>query len=275
MDDFKLWGTLVNTFAVIGGSIIGLLIKQLIGGGKKQSARMEQLSDTIIKGVALCVLAIGITGTIKASVNDQILDALDGSYVGSPETPLQLVANLAGERSLLIIVSMVVGALIGQLLDLDRGINLLGEKIEGLARERFGNVAQGFVTASLLFCVGSMTIVGSLNSGLLGDHTMLYTKSTLDFVSSILFAVSLGIGVMFSAVFVLVYQGSVTLLAQWVAPLLSTEVITCMTGVGSILIIGLALNVLGITKLKIMNYTPAIFMPAIFIPLLEWIGTLA
>lgn len=275
MEQFKLWGTLVNTFAVLGGSMIGLLIKHLMGGGKKQSARMEQLSDTIIKGVALCVLAIGITGTIKAAVNDQILGALEGSYVGTPESPLQLVADLAGERSLLLIVSMVVGALIGQLLDLDRGINWLGEKVECAARDRFGNVAQGFVTASLLFCVGSMTIVGSLNSGLLGDHSMLYTKSILDFVASILFSVSLGIGVMFSSAFVLVFQGSITLLAQWIAPLLSTEVITCMTGVGSILIIGLALNVLGITKLKIMNYTPAIFMPAIFIPLLEWVGQLA
>ena len=274
MEHFKLWGTVVNMFAVLGGSMIGLLIKHFIGGGKKRSARMEQLSDTIIKGVALCVLAIGITGTIKAAVNDQILGALNGSYVGSPENPLPLVTELSGERSLLIFVSMVVGALIGQLLDLDCGINWLGEKVESLARERFGNVAQGFVTASLLFCVGSMTIVGSLNSGLLGDHSMLYTKSTLDFVSSILFSVSLGIGVMFSAAFVLVFQGSITLLAQWIAPLLSTEVITCMTGVGSILIIGLALNVLGITKLKIMNYTPAIFMPAIFIPLLEWAGTL-
>ncbi|MBQ2735445.1 MAG: DUF554 domain-containing protein [Clostridia bacterium] len=273
MEQFKLWGTLVNMFAVLGGSVIGLLIKHFIGGGKNQSARMQQLSDTIIKGVALCVLAIGITGTIKAAVNDQILGALEGSYVGTPESPLQLVAELAGERSLLIIVSMVMGALIGQLLDLDRGINWLGEKVETVARERFGNVAQGFVTASLLFCVGSMTIVGSLNSGLLGDHSMLYTKSTLDFVSSILFSVSLGIGVMFSAAFVLVFQGSITLLAQWIAPLLSTEVITCMTGVGSILIIGLALNVLGITKLKIMNYSPAIFMPAIFIPLLDWVGT--
>ena len=118
-----------------------------------------------------------------------------------------------------------------------------------------------------------MTIVGSLNSGLMNDHTMLYTKSTLDFVSAIVFSVSLGIGVMFSSVFVLVFQGSITLLAQWVAPVLSTEVITCMTGVGSILIIGLALNMLGITKLKVMNYMPAIILPALLIPLVNWVGS--
>ena len=272
MEQITLWGTIVNALAVIGGSAIGILLKQLLGGGKKKSNRMEQLSDTIIKGVALCVLAIGITGTIKASVNDQILSALNGSYVGSETNTLQIVAELAGERTLTIIVSMTLGALIGQLLDLDRGVNWLGDKVENLARSRFGNVAQGFVTASLLFCVGSMTIVGSLNSGLMNDHTMLYTKSTLDFVSSIIFSVSMGIGVMFSAAFILVFQGSITLLAQWVAPILSTEVITCMSGVGSILIIGLALNMLGITKLKIMNYMPAIILPAILIPLTEWIG---
>ena len=272
MEQFKLWGTVVNALAVIGGSAIGLLFKHFLGGNKKNE-RMERLSDCIFKGVALCVLAIGLTGTIKAAVNDQIMGALEGSFVGTPATPLQLVSDIAGEQTLIIIVSMAIGALLGQLVDLDHGINLLGAKVENLARARFGNVAQGFVTASLLFCVGSMTIVGSLNSGLMNDHTMLYTKSTLDFVSAIVFSVSLGIGVMFSSVFVLVFQGSITLLAQWVAPVLSTEVITCMTGVGSILIIGLALNMLGITKLKVMNYMPAIILPALLIPLVNWVGS--
>ena len=273
MEQLKLWGTMVNALAVIGGSAIGLLIKHFLGGNKK-SPRMEALSDCIFKGVALCVLAIGITGTIKGAVNDQILSALSGSYAGSADAPLQIVADIAGEKTLIIIISMALGALMGQLLDLDKGVNLLGAKVEDLAKARFGNVAQGFVTASLLFCVGSMTIVGSLSSGLACDHTMLYTKSTLDFVSAIVFSVSLGIGVMFSSAFVLVFQGSVTLLAGWVAPFLSTEVITCMSGVGSILIIGLALNMLGVTKLKIMNYMPAILLPALLIPLSEWIGGL-
>ena len=273
MEPFILWGTIVNALAVIGGSAIGLILKHFLGG-KKKSVRMEALSDCIIKGVALCVLAIGITGTIKGAVNDQIINALSGSYAGTAATPLQLVADIAGEQTLIIIVSMALGALIGQLLDLDRGVNFLGAKIEDLARARFGNVAQGFVTASLLFCVGSMTIVGSLNSGLMNDHTMLYTKATLDFVSSIVFSVSLGIGVMFSAAFVLLFQGGIALLAQWVAPFLSTEVITCMSITGSILIMGLALNLLGTTKLKIMNYMPAIILPAFLIPLTEWIGSL-
>lgn len=267
MEQFRLWGTIVNALAVIGGAAIGLIIKRFLGG-KQKSERMEHLSDCIFRGVALCVLAIGITGTVKGAVNDQIRSALSQSAVGGA------VASLSGEKTLIVIVSMALGALIGQLLDLDRGVNKLGDKVERLAKARFGNVAQGFVSASLLFCVGSMTIVGSLNSGLMCDHTMLYTKSTLDFVSAIVFAVSLGIGVMFSAAFVLVFQGSVTLLAQWVAPFLSNDVILCMSITGSILIMGLALNMLGVTKLKIMNYMPAIILPAFLIPLSDWVGSL-
>ena len=274
MEQFMLWGTIVNMVAVIGGSAIGLVFKHFLGSGKKRCKRMEQISDAVLKGLALCVLAIGISGAIKAAVNDQILGALEGSFAGTPETPLQLVTELAGERTLTIIVSMALGAFIGQLLNLDHGINFLGEKIESLASARFGNVAQGFVTASLVFCVGSMTIVGALNSGLFLDHTMLYTKSTLDFITAIVFAATLGIGVVFSAAFMFVFQGSITLLAQWIAPFLSAEVITCITGVGSILIIGLALNILGVTKLKIMNYMPAILLPAVLIPFSEWVASL-
>ena len=273
MEQFRLWGTLVNAAAVIVGALLGLLIKQLLGK-RTTYARMEQLSECIFHGIGLCVLAIGITGTVKAAVNDQIIAALAGSHVGSPENKLQLVSELAGERTLLIIISVVLGAILGHILNLDAGINVLGEKIERVVSSRFGNVAQGFVSASLLFCVGSMTVVGSLNSGLMGDHTMLYTKAVLDFVSALILATSLGIGVGFSAAFLLAFQGSITLLAQWIAPYLNNDVITCMSVIGSILIIGLAFNVLGMTKLKIMNYLPAIFLPALLIPLSDWMSGL-
>ena len=123
------------------------------------------------------------------------------------------------------------------------------------------SIAEGFVSASLLFCVGAMTIVGSLQSGLQGNHEMLFNKSMLDFVAAIIFASTMGVGVMVSAAFVFVYQGAITLLAQWVAPILSDVVIAEMNCVGSVIIIGLALNMLGITKLKVMNYVPAIFIP--------------
>ncbi len=273
MEQFSLWGTIVNALAVIVGSLVGLGIKQLLGR-RATYAGMEELSKSIFNGIGLFVFAVGITGTIKAAVNDQILAALSDSYVGTPEQKLTLVTSLAGEQTLVVIFSLVIGAVLGHLLNLDNGVNRLGEKIEKLAHNRFGNVAQGFISASLLFCVGSMTVVGALNSGLQGDHTMLYTKSVLDLVSAFILATSLGVGVMFSSLFLVVFQGSITLLAQWVAPFLTTEVVTCMSVTGSILIIGLAMNVLGLTKFKIMNYLPAIFLPVLFVPLANWLGSL-
>ena len=125
------------------------------------------------------------------------------------------------------------------------------------------SLAEGFVTASLLFCVGAMTIVGALQSGLTGDHQMLFTKSMLDFVSSMIFASSLGAGVLFASAFVLVFQGGITLLAGFVSPFLGEAVIAEMTCAGSVLIIGLGLNLLGLTRLKVMNYIPAIFLPVL------------
>ena len=271
MEDFSLWGAIVNALAVILGSGVGLLIKRLATGRKKGSG---ELSDTVLKGLALGVLGVGITGAVRAAVNGQIADALEGSFVGSPDQPLQLVHTLFGEETLIIILSLAIGAALGHLLRLDHAIHALGERIEAATRSRFGNVAEGFVSASLLFCVGSMTVVGALNSGLTGDHSMLYTKSILDLVSSILLSLSMGIGVLLSAGFVLVLEGSIALLAQWIAPFLGEAVVLCMSGVGSLLIIGLALNVLGVTKLKIMNYLPAIFLPIGLIPLSDWLASL-
>ena len=202
-------------------------------GKSAEGGAMSRVSDALMKGVSLCVLLIGVSGAIKT------------------------------QNVIIVIVSMVIGTVIGELCDLDRRVTALGRLIERKTNGRFGDITQGFVSASLLFCVGAMTIVGSLNSGLSGDHSMLYTKSLLDLISSFAFASTLGFGVLFSAGFVLVFQGSITLLATWIAPLLSEAAIIEMTAVGSLLIVGLALNMLGITKLKIMNYMPAIFVPMI------------
>lgn len=218
-------GTIVNVIAVILGSSIGLILKKGIP---------QRFSDSIMKAVALCVLYIGIDGCLK------------------------------GENTLITIISMVLGVLIGELLRLDDGINSLGKKLEdkvSKGKNSDGNIARGFVTASLLFCVGAMTIVGSLESGISGNHEILFSKSLLDFISSIIFSASLGIGVMFSAIFVFVYQGAITLLAQFIGPYLGDVVIAEMTCVGSLLIIALGLNMLGLTKLKVMNYIPAVFLP--------------
>ena len=217
-------GTIVNTLAVVVGGFLGLLLKRGIP---------QRLSDIVNKALGLCVLYIGIKG------------CLDGT------------------NTLVTILSMVIGAAIGQLLDLDKQINRLGDWAQSRFRPKDGkvSVAQGFVTASLLFCVGSMTVVGSLQSGLTGNHEMIFTKSALDFVSALLLASTLGIGVLLSGAFVLVFQGAIVLLAHWVEPLLSSYAVAEMSCVGALLIIALSLNMLGITKLKVANLMPAVFLP--------------
>lgn len=222
-------GTIVNALAIIAGAILGILLKKGIP---------EKISTIIMQAVGLCVLYIGLSGTLK------------------------------GENSLVIIISMVLGAILGSILDLDDKLNKLGLFCEKNFSKSGGNgnFAQGFVTASLLFCVGAMAIVGPLQSGLSNDNSTLFTKSILDGISSIIFASQFGIGVSLSALAVFVYQGTIALLAQWVAPILSEVAICEMTCVGSLLIIGLALNILKITKIKVMNFVPAIFL----VPIVLW-----
>lgn len=217
-------GVFANVLTVVVGSIVGMAFKKLIP---------ESLSDILMKALGLCTVYIGIDGALK------------------------------GSNTLVLIISVVVGTLIGTLLDLDGLLERAGASIE----KRFGkkeggsSIAQGFVTSSLLFCVGAMTIIGSLNAGISGDNKMLYTKSMLDLVSSMVFASALGVGVLFSAFFVLFFQGGIVLLAQLISPFLSEAVIAEMTCAGSVIIIGLGLNLLGITKLKTMNFLPAMFLP--------------
>ena len=221
-------GTLVNTAAVLVGSCIGLLFRKGLP---------ERFGQVIMKGLGLCVMYIGIKGALK------------------------------GENEIIAILSVAVGAVIGELLRLDERLEKLGGWIERKCKKREDDktsVTEGFVSASLLFCVGAMTILGSLESGISGDHSTLFLKSILDFTCSIIYASTLGYGVLFSAATVLVIQGSITLLAGWIAPVLTETVILEMSCVGSILIIGLVLNMLGITKLKMMNYIPAIFLPLLF-----------
>lgn len=221
-----LVGTLVNTGTVAVGSLIGLLLGNILP---------ERLRDTVMKGLGLCTLFIGITGM------------LDGS------------------NALITIISIAVGAAIGESCDLDGHLNHFAGGLEKkFQKDKQGiSLAEGFVTASLVFCVGAMTIVGALNDGLTGNHEMLFTKATLDFVSSMIFASSLGAGVLMAAVAVLIIEGGIACLASLAAPLLQQNpaIIPEMTVVGSVLIVGLGLNLIGVTKLKVMNYVPAIFLP--------------
>ena len=234
LTSLSFWGTIVNALGVVVGALVGIVLKTFSSGKskkEKEGGAVKELPDTIMKGVALCVLLIGIMGAIETS------------------------------NIMIVIISIVVGCIIGTLLRLDSGITGLGNFIEKKTGGKLGNITQGFVTASLLFCVGAMAIVGSLNSGLVQDHTTLYAKSLLDMISAVIFATTLGWGVVFSAGLVFVYQGAITLAASWLAPVLSEAIINEMSAVGSLLIIALALNLLGLTKIKVMNYVPAIFIP--------------
>lgn len=218
-------GTTVNAIAVIIGSLIGLLLKKGLP---------KRLSDAVMTGVGLCVVYLGIDGCLQ------------------------------GQNPLIAVISIAVGAIIGTLLDLDGKLNAFGNSVEKRFNKNAGakvSLAQGLVSSSLLFCVGAMAIVGALQSGLVGDNQTLYTKSLLDFISSIVFASSMGIGVLFSSVILFIYQGSIVLLAGFLSPLLDDAAIAEMTCCGSILLIGLGLNLLGVTKIKVMNYIPAIFIP--------------
>lgn len=220
-------GVLVNTAAVLVGSAIGLLLKKGIP---------EKLTSSVMLGIGLSTLYLGWSGTLK------------------------------GQNALVLILSMALGALIGSAIDIDSRFSSFVERLESHFNKEGASIsiAEGFITASLLFCVGAMTIVGSLQSGLTGNHEMIMSKSVLDFISSVILSSTLGIGVMLSAAFVFVFQGSIVLLAQLVAPILTDYVIAEMTCAGSLLIFALGLNIIGITKIKVMNYLPAVFLPIIF-----------
>ena len=269
MEAFPLWGTLVNTGTVILGSLIGLLIHLVSKKGKLKSPRFADVSASIMRGLGLAVVMVGIGGAMHGVINDALSDAVT--------VPGVLKDGLYMDNTMVTILSIVLGVLVGGLIDIDHWVNLLGKKVETLFNrgatvgENHVPVAQGFVSASLLFCVGSMTIVGSIQSGLSCNHDLLYTKSLLDFVSSIILSSTMGIGVLLSSAFVLVFQGSIALVANIAGQGLSNAVVDAMSCVGSVLIVGLGLNVMGVTKLKIMNYLPAVFLPILLVPLWDWL----
>lgn len=221
-------GVIVNVITVILGSCIGLLFKKGIP---------EKVSTAVMTGLGACTLYIGISG------------------------------SLVGENVLIVIASVVLGVVSGTLLDIDGKINKLAKKVETKFKKDNKNVsiAEGLVTATLLFCVGSMTVTGSIQAGLAGDNSVLITKATLDFVSSMMLASSLGFGVMLASVSVLLIQGSLVLLASLISPFMSMGAINEMTCVGSILIIMIGTNLMGITKIKVADFLPAIiYAPVIY-----------
>lgn len=225
-----LLGTLVNVVLVLIGGFVGLFLKKGIS---------KRFSDLIMHAIALVTMVIGIAFAT------------------------------ASENMLIVIISLVVGALIGEGINIDKKLNQLGDLIKSKVKSESGNVGEGFVTATLLFCVGSMAIMGALDSGLRGDHTVLYTKAIMDGISALIFASSMGIGVILSAMPILLYQGSITLLSSFIQPYLTQIMMTEMNGVGGILLIGLGISILGIKEIKVSNLLPALVIPVI---LLAFIG---
>lgn len=218
-------GTVVNSLAIIIGGILGIFFKN----GLK-----DKYKETIMQGLGLTVVVIGLMGAFKT------------------------------ENVLLVIMSIVFGSAIGECMNIEDNLDKLGEWIESKFGSRDTNFSKGFVTASLIYCVGAMAIVGSLESGLTGNHQTLFAKATLDGITAIIFASTLGIGVIFSSVAVFIYQGFITLTASLVKIFLTNAVINEMSAVGGILIAGIGIKILDLKKIKIGNMLPSIFIPLFY-----------
>jgi uncharacterized membrane protein YqgA involved in biofilm formation len=224
-------GVLVNVLTVLIGSTLGLLLKKQIP---------EKLTTAVMTAIGLCTVAIGVTGVIK------------------------------GQNQLVMIISLVLGTIIGTLIDIDGKLTKIGDKLQKKKGENEKSTfSQGFVTASLLFCVGAMTIVGSMNAGISGDNQMLYTKSVLDLISSTMLGASLGIGVLFSSVFVLVFQGGLVALSMALGSFLNDFAVAELICAGSVMIIALGLNLIGVTKIKVANLLPGLVLVPVVCKIME------
>ncbi len=218
-------GTLVNTAAIIAGSLLGVFIRSGIRINYRQ---------TVMQAVSLAIIAIGLKGAFQNA------------------------------DFLLIIISLAAGSMLGEMLQIEERLNALGRAVERRVAVQGEGLAQGFVTCSLMFCTGAMAIVGSLESGLAGNHQTLFAKSILDGMIALLFASTMGIGVLFSAFSVLIYQGLITIGAGLIQPLLTETVIAQMSAVGGLLIVALGLNMLEIKAIRVGNMLPAVFIPLIY-----------
>jgi uncharacterized membrane protein YqgA involved in biofilm formation len=218
-------GTIVNAAAIVAGALIGLVFKNGIP---------EKYNRTVMQAIGLAVLLIGMKGALGC--NDLLI----------------------------IIISLAVGSLVGEMIGIEAYLNRLGSFLETRFSKGSGGFSAGFVTASLMYCVGSMAIVGSLESGLTGNHSTLFAKAALDGIVGIILSSSLGIGVLFASVPVLIYQGGITLLAGLLKPLLVPAVIAQMSATGGLLIVALGLNMIRDKKIPVGNMLPAIFMPLLY-----------
>lgn len=231
---------LVNTVTVLLGSTIGLIFRNKIN---------EKFTAAVISALALVTVLIGLSS------------ALDTADI------------------LCVIICMALGTIIGELVRIDDGIEGAGDFIKAKLfknKKTENRFTEGFVTACIVFCVGSMTVMGSFEAGINGNNSIIYAKSALDFVSSMMFAAAMGFGVPFASVFVFVFQGALTLLAGVLSPFLSAAVVAEMSAVGGTILVGMGINMLKLSdkRIKVANMLPAIFLPIAYVPVSNWIISL-
>lgn len=241
-------GTIVNFIVVLVCGIAGSLIKKSVP---------KRIGDAIMYGMAICVVYIGIDGILEAA----------------PAVSEDSLLSAGLVKILIMIVSMILGTLLGEAIDIDKWLGRLGELLEAKfsrSEDVTGNFARGFVSCSLLFCVGAMAVNGAISDAM-GEPDLLLAKSVIDGISCFIMATTLGIGCAFSAFFVLVYQGLISLIGQGLLAILPASTLTYMSVTGSLVIILVGTNVLGATKVKTANMIPAIFMPIAVAPLISLI----
>lgn len=228
-------GTIINTLAVIIGGMLGMTLKN----GLKQ-----RFQETIMQGLGLAVLFVGVAGAMTG-----MLEISDG--------------QLNSTGSYILVISMVAGAVIGESINVELRVQQFASYLKKKVKSNDSQFIEGFVSTSLVICVGAMAIVGSLQDGLVGDSSILVSKAMMDFVIVMVFASALGIGTVFSAIPIFVYQGAITLCASFLAPYFTDTVVSSLSFVGSVLIFAVGINLCFHTKIKVGNLLPAIFVAMI------------
>lgn len=218
---------LVNALTVIAGSVAGMLLRKWL---------KEEHTKTIVACLGICVMVIGIMGAIETT------------------------------EILLVILCLVIGTALGELLKLEKRMDTVGNWLKKKVPGSGGRFTEGFVSSSLLFCVGAMSITGSFDAGLQGNYDTIFAKATIDGIMAITLAATMGMGVAFSALTVILYQGALTLLAGVLAPVLSDPIVTEMSAVGGVMLIATAINMLGLAKerIRVGNMLPALVLPPVW-----------
>jgi uncharacterized membrane protein YqgA involved in biofilm formation len=214
-------GTIINAIAIIVGGVLGLLFRK---------GFPERIAQTTLQVLGLFTLVVGLGMAIQ------------------------------GQELIMVLISLALGAALGEWLDIEGRLDRFGSWLEKRLNLTEKSPAKGFIYASLLFCVGSMAIVGSITDGLKGDHSILVTKALLDGIISIPFAASMGIGVLGSALPILLYQGSLTLLASRIQFFFTPDMVKELTSVGGVIVMGIGINILGLQKVRVGNFIPALLL---------------